>query len=177
MPLPSSGSISIGDIRTELSNSGKAANYSLGVAGAPYGVARDAEYVPLNQSSTNKPNTNYTPSGIPRSISAWIAYDHGAQLTCSISFQTPNITGGNYVYYKTYVTGVAGTYTPIYFSLVDPDIYNYAVRIYDTYPFNNIGQITASPIYTGTGIGLLHWYQLVTTADTLHFVFWNSDVF
>lgn len=175
MALPSSGQISISDVRTELLNTGKTTDYRLGFAGAPYALARDAGYVPANQSSTNKPNTNNTVSGAPKPISVWRGYDHSAQLTCPIYFETPNITGGNYVYYKVYISGTASTYTPITFSLVNADIYNYTARIYASYPFNNLGEITVSPLYNGSA-NSVYWHQMISNNDTLYFVFWNTDV-
>ena len=175
MALPSSGQISVSDIRTELSNTGKTNNYNLAFAGAPYGLARDVGYVPLNQSSTSKPNTSAAASATPRSSSFWYSYDHTAQLTCPLSFETPNVTGGNYVYYKTSISGTSGTYTPIYASIANPDGYSYTVRIYDSYPFNNLGEITATAIYIGAP-NQVFWYQLPSTTNVLHFVFWNTSV-
>jgi hypothetical protein len=173
MALPSSGTISASAIRTELQNTGKTNDFRLSYYGAPYALARDAGYVPVNQSSPSKPNTTGFNNSIPRPMSAWYSYNHVAELTCPIGFQSPDVSGGNYIYYRVNVSGVAGTYTFINLNLINPDIYTYEVRIYDTYPFTNLGAVTGTPISIGTGTFL---YQLPASSNTLHFVFWNGSV-
>ena len=76
MALPASGPISASMIRTELQNTGKTNNFELSYYGAPYALARDVGYVPVNQSSTVKPDTSGTYNSTPRAISAWYSYNH-----------------------------------------------------------------------------------------------------
>lgn len=80
MAIPSSGRVSIGDLRTELQNTGTN-NFSLKSAGRPTtgapGTAQDPVYTPVNQSSSIIPNNS-----VPYSISEWRGYNHSENDPC-----------------------------------------------------------------------------------------------
>lgn len=184
MALPANGPISIGAIRTELLNTGKSTNFQLSRAGVTYGQVRDIQYVPVNQSSTSKPNITVANNAISRPLSAWYSYNHSATLTCPISVLSPDVKGGNYLYYKITITGSAGTYSPITVGTANYDGDNYLYYLYKVYPFTNTGDIIASPpenptlvtIFYGSSGATTYFYQLPSTSNDLHFVLWNNTV-
>lgn len=80
MALPSSGQISLGDIRTELGSF--ATNFSLqGAANGNYGT--------INQNSTDKPD-----GSAPHAVSEWQGYNHtaSASLTAVTLFYAANVS-------------------------------------------------------------------------------------
>jgi hypothetical protein len=76
MALPASGTISIGDIRNELLNTGTN-NYRLSYAGQYNGSVKTSGYVPINRASTSKPN-----DASAYAISEWYSYNHSASKAC-----------------------------------------------------------------------------------------------
>lgn len=97
MAIPISGKVSIGDIRTELQNTGTS-NFQLSKAGRPTtgvpGTLQNPVYTPVNQSSSNIPNNSS-----PYSVSEWRRYNHSENLPC---YSTSEI----YLYYA--VSGRVG---------------------------------------------------------------------
>jgi hypothetical protein len=79
MPLPTSGQISMNDIRIELGS--LANNFSLN--GAESGV-----YGAINQNSANRPN-----GSTPNAMSEWYGYDHSAGGGGDFSFYCYTLTG------------------------------------------------------------------------------------
>jgi hypothetical protein len=168
MPLPSLGNqISIGDIRTEIQNTGKTVNFSLRLAG---GYENDT-YVPINQSSTNKPNLTD-----PYQISEWASYNHTQSVTCSNNFIiSPTLSSGR-VYHKLTITGTAGQIAKITINHRSNDsVYTSIVELYLQYPFDDDGTISVTPyrIFVGTlnnDYTNIFYYTLSSTSDNLHFV-------
>ena len=80
IPSVTSTRVGIGTIRQELLNTGTN-NFRLSYAGQQSGATIFDGYVPLNQSSTRKPNTSS-----PFSISEWYGYDHSQRTSCSVTF-------------------------------------------------------------------------------------------
>ncbi len=97
MAIPSTGKVSIGDIRTELQNTGSD-SFSLKLSGRPTtgapGTFQSPVYTPLNLSSTRVPN-----SFSPYAVSEWREYNHSENLACSeedfIIFMNDSSSAGN----------------------------------------------------------------------------------
>lgn len=144
MAIPSSGKVSIGDIRTELQNGGTD-NFSLKKAGRPTtnGLlgSDPPQYTPVNQNSSTIPNNSQ-----PYNISEWRGYDHSQYGLCSsTSFTSPNIDN-IYVYYKIRLTGTVPGFTSD-INVQGSDLStNYYANFYTSYPFNNVGELTGTPI-------------------------------
>lgn len=173
MALPASGQISIGGIRTELSNTGTN-NFSLVRAGAN-GVSRGEGYTPLNQSSTSKPNFT-----APYGMNEWYSYNHSANTACGSSWvATPSI-GAMYTYYRFNITGTAGNVSTISFYGVSiPNPYIFA-NIYNTYPFTSTGNlIGTAPLKQLTmfnGGTNSYLYTLTSSSDVIHIVIWDDSI-
>lgn len=75
MALNENGKLSIGDIRSELQNTGNN-NFSLKKAGVPT-TTQNPQYTPLNLSSSNLPQDS-----APYSLSEWRKYNHSENLPC-----------------------------------------------------------------------------------------------
>lgn len=152
MALPATGNpLSISQIRAELSNTGKSTDVSLRFLGN-YEYA--SFYVPINQSSTNKPDlTN------PFRIAEWYSYDHSAYRSCSnVIVTTPALTGvpplfpppgTGRLYYKLRITGNDGDVFKLNISVLGAENGNgdYGFKLYtfiDTYPFNSSGVMSSS---------------------------------
>jgi hypothetical protein len=183
IPSVTSTRVGIGTIRQELLNTGTN-NFRLSYAGQQSGATIFDGYVPLNQSSTRKPNTSS-----PFSISEWYGYDHSQRTSCSVTFYSA-LTQIDKYYYQTFsVTGCGvGCNSTIRFTYTNPPPNNLSPRtdniaLYDQYPFNNVGTITATSIYNlalgfGSSTGPYDYLYLVeSTNDTLYFVSWADDPF
>jgi hypothetical protein len=174
MALPASGQLSIGDIRSELQNTGKA-NFKLSLAGNP--STRNEGFTPKNQNSSPKPNATS-----PYAISEWYSYNHSANGSCGTTYTTPSLSAP-YNYNRINVTGISGAPSSIAVTMYDFDQLSsnpYVVYFYSTYPFDNTGEPTA-----GTYIGGLSFnsnitqyfnYTMVTTSDILYIVSWNPYI-
>jgi hypothetical protein len=176
MALPASGPISMSMLRTELLNEGKTTNYELSKIGGLIGSGTNtgSGYVPINRSSTSKPDDNT----IPSQISEWYSYDHSANQNCPTGdVSTPTIRS-NYLYYRVNVTGSVGSSSAI--TLDSPNntlSYNIKCRIYTTYPFTNTGTLTGSPVFDGTFTNTtaqVYNYTLSSTSQVLHIVIWDE---
>lgn len=173
MSIPSSGQVSMGDIRTELSNTGTS-DFSLQKAGRPTtgvpGTFQNPVYTPINQSSTTKPN-----DAAPYAISEWRSYNHSENLPCSgTSFTTPSL-GKFYTYYRVNITGTIQHVSNI--TVSGNSINNHWCYIYLTYPFNNVGQITASPwtySYFSNNNTKTFRRGLAATSEVLYFIFYED---
>ena len=175
MSLPAPfAQISIGDIRTELSNTGTAP-FSLAKAGMGYTATRGDGYTPINQISTSKPNTSSL-----YSISEWYSYNHSQNGFCGSSYTTPSIDG-KYLYYRINVTGSAGNTSSIsatMSSITVGDTINF--NIYSTYPFTNTGTLSGgvllSTLSFTTNTTLTYTYTLTSTSDILYIVIWDTSI-
>lgn len=141
MAIPGSGKVSIGDIRTELQNGGTN-NFSLKKAGRPTtgvpGTFENPVYTPVNQSSSVKPNNSQ-----PYSISEWRNYNHTENLACSSSSYISPPLGIFYTYYRFQISGGVNDRSNIF--IQGSGTSNHWCYIYLSYPFNNVGQVAASP--------------------------------
>lgn len=171
MALPASGQISIGDIRTELSNTGTN-NFRLSYAGTPAssGATRSSGYVPINQNSTTKPNP-----ASPYNVSEWYSYNHSENRTCSGSpFNTLDL-GAYYLYYRINVTGNVNDQSIISITSIDYGSGTLRCQIYTSYPFTNTGATTGSPIanlsFTNNSTQT-YTYTMTSTSQVLYFVLW-----
>jgi len=176
MPLPASGPISMSMLRTELQNDGKTTNYELSKIGGLIGsgTTTGSGYVPINRSSTSKPDDNT----IPSQISEWYSYNHSANQNCPTGdVSTPTIRS-NYLYYRVNVTGSVGNVSTI--TLDSPNntlSYNIKCRIYTTYPFTNTGTLTGSPVFDGlftNTTAQTYNYTLSSTSQVLYIVIWDD---
>jgi hypothetical protein len=173
MPLPASGTISIGDIRTELLNSGTS-NYRLSYAGQYNGSIKTSGYVPINRASTSKPNDSAA-----YAISEWYSYNHSSSKACSGTGFTVGGINQQYIYYKLSITGAgAGCIATIDFTWTSSGSFLYCnqyVDLYSSYPFSNTGTIVPSPIYSNNGVTGSYNYTLTSTTDYLYLVVWLDD--
>jgi hypothetical protein len=168
MAIPGSGKVSIGDIRTELQNTGSD-SFSLKLAGRPItgspGTFIPPQYVPINQSSTSKPN-----NVSPYAISEWRNYDHTENLPCPANFTSPNL-GLFYTYYRLQITGQTSYQSII--SVTGNSTFNHNIFIYTSYPFDSIGQLVISPweigYFTSTETKTFT-RTMLTTSEVLHIV-------
>ena len=173
MALPASGQISIGDIRTELSNTGTN-DFRLSYAGTPAssGATRTSGYVPINQNSATKPDP-----ASPYSISEWYSYNHSTNRACSGSPFSTLTLGAYYLYYRVNVTGNASDQSII--SINSPDYASGTLRcqIYTSYPFTNTGTVTGSPVanlsFTSTATQT-YTHVLASSSQVLYFVLWTE---
>lgn len=171
MALPSSGQISVSQIRTELTSSGRN-NYSFSEQMEPsFAAGANSGMTPVNQSSTSKPNpTNSDP------ISEWYSYDHTSFNSCGSTY---NLVVGSCL--RTYrIIEISGTSGNTSFLSVTGDGNNssYSYRIYDVYPFTNTGAfVGTSPIFSGTlsTITTDYTYILAGSSIKLHFVAYQND--
>lgn len=183
MALPASGQLSVGDIRTELVNTGTN-SFSLAKAGQQYTAVYNSGYVPLNQSSTSKPDNSTS-----FNVSEWYSYNHSQNKACSASsFGGSTTTNGlnQYKYWRVNVTGCSGGT-----SVITVNYTNGAgncflpcstyVYIYTSYPFTNTGTLTGSPVYTfslskcaGTGTYTYN-YTTSSASDILYIVVYQDD--
>jgi hypothetical protein len=183
IPSVTSTRVGIGTIRTELQNTGTN-NFRLSYAGQQSNATNVDGYVPLNQSSTIKPNTVS-----PFSISEWYGYDHSQRTSCSVTFYSA-LTQIDKYYYQTFsITGCGvGCNSTIRITYSNPPPNNLSPRtdyidIYSDYPFNNVGSITATSVYSlalgfGSSTGPYDYLYLVESAnDTLYIVSWADDPF
>lgn len=169
MAIPGSGKVSIGDIRTELQNS--IPDFSLENAGRPEtgapGTFMTALYVPINQSSTSKPD-----DVSPYAISEWRNYNHSENKPCSSSsFTTPTL-GPFYTYYRVDISGTA-QYESVITVTGNGTAANYAL-IYTSYPFDENGDINIYPLVNLTFFGSsTQYFRIGITGATqiLHLVF------
>lgn len=175
MSLPSSSTISIGDIRTELQNTGTS-SYRLSYSGQQNGATKTSGYVPLNVASTSKPNNS-----APFAISEWYSYNHSSAQTCSGTGYSQGGYNQQYVYRKWAITSAgAGCTATLNFTWTPSGsgLYcNQYVDVYSTYPFSNTGSVTASPIYSNNGATGSYNYTCTSTTDYLHVVTWFDDPF
>lgn len=174
MAIPGSGKVSIGDIRTELQNGGTN-NFSLQFAGRPYigapGTFQNPIYVPINESSTSKPNNLQ-----PFAISEWRNYNHSENKPCSVTSFTTPILGPFYTYYRVNIAGTAGNESQI--TITGNGTTSHAVAIFTSYPFNDVGAIVSLPfassiLYSSTTINFRKGID-GTTPQVLHLVFWQD---
>lgn len=175
MALPASGIISIGDIRTELSNTGTAP-FALSKAGSQNGATRGDGYTPINQNSSSKPN-----SSSPFAVSEWYSYNHGQNGGCGSVYSAS--IGSPYLYHRVNITGTTSTWALIFVTISgDGSGHSYITRIYDSYPFSNTGVPSTSapaPLTTITITGNNEqnfWYQLPSSSAVLYFVSWNNSI-
>jgi hypothetical protein len=96
MPLPTSGQISMGDIRSELGTI--ASNFSL--SGAESGL-----YAVINQGSTFRPN-----GSAPNAISEWYGYNHAVATTTTTTIAPSSCTCWTFEGYGR--SGAEFIYTP-----------------------------------------------------------------
>jgi hypothetical protein len=139
LPLsPSSGHLSIGDIRTELRNDGTN-DYYLRWAGS-FAKRRETGYTPINSVSPLQP---VDPN--PYAISEWFGYDHNAVVPCDQMYVW-GVTGPEYMYFIVDpLAGTVGGYSPISFSTYDMDPSESIIaKIYDFYPFTPQGGLTST---------------------------------
>lgn len=183
MSLPSSGQMSVGDIRTELSNTGTS-SFSLAKAGQQYNALYNSGYVPLNQSSASKPNDS-----TPYAVSEWYSYNHSTNKACSgSSFGGSTTTNGlnQYKYWRLNVTGCSGGTSTISVSYTQGTTNCFLpcptyVYIYTSYPFTSTGALTGSPVYTfslaacsATGTYTYN-YTTSSTSDILYIVCYQDN--
>jgi hypothetical protein len=173
MALPASGTISIGDIRNELLNTGTN-NYRLSYAGQYNGSVKTSGYVPINRASTSKPN-----DASAYAISEWYSYNHSASKACSGTGFTMDGINQQYIYYKLAITSYgAGCTSTINFTWTPSGSFLYCnqyVDLYNSYPFSNTGTIVPSPIYSNNGTTGSYNYTCTGTTDYLHVVTWLDD--
>lgn len=175
MPLPASGQVSIGDIRTELQNGGTS-SYRLSYAGQQNGAVKTSGYVPLNKSSSSKPNTSS-----PFAVSEWFSYNHTSSQTCSGTGFSMNGYNQQFIYYRiainSYGAGCVATLNFTWTSSGSLLYCNQYIDVYSTYPFSNTGTIVPSAIYSNNGTTGSYNYTCTGTTDYLHFVSWLDDPF
>lgn len=170
MAIPGSGKVSIGDLRIELANE-STNNFQLSKAGRPTtgvpGTFQPPVYVPINQSSTSKPDNTS-----PFQISEWRGYNHSENLPCAANFTTPSL-GSFYTYYRVQITGQPSYQSTI--AVTGNSTSNHACFIYITYPFNNLGQINVSAwTYSLFTSATTKYFTktMLSTSETLYFVFY-----
>lgn len=173
MPLPSSGTLSMGDIRAELLNSGTS-SFSLGYSGQQGNAVKTSGYVPINRASTSKPN-----STSPYAVSEWYSYNHSSSKSCSGTGFTAGGYNQQYIYYKLAITSAgAGCVATLDFTWTSSGSFLYCdqyIDLYSTYPFNNTGTVIESPIYSDNGATGSYNYTCTSTTDYLYLVAWLDD--
>lgn len=173
MAIPSSGKVSIGDIRNELRNQA-ISEFSLKLAGRPttgaFGTFQDPIYVPINQSSTAKPNNL-----APYSINEWRSYNHTENMPCNTTFTTPTL-GPFFTYYRVNISGQPGYEATI--AITGNSAANRGARVYTEYPFNTIGELVGTPfasfIFDGSETKYIRKGINGANPQVLHFVFWQD---
>ena len=183
MAIPASGSLAMSTIRSELQNTGTS-SFRLAFAGQQSGATIGSGYVPLNQSSSSKPNDNS-----PYSISEWYSYNHSQNTGCGVTFYSGLTQIDKYFYQRFLITGCGvGCNSPIRIFYSNPPPNNLSPRvdyleIFNTYPFNNTGTLTATSVYSlglgfGSSLGPYEYEYTVTSAsDTLYVVTYADDPF
>lgn len=177
MALPSSGTLSIGDIRSELSNTGTT-SFALSKAGMPLGgnATRGDGYTPKNQNSTSKPNDTS-----PYQVSEWYSYNHTQNGSCNTTFYA-NSLNAQYLYYRINFTGTTGDKVSIQVQLTNYAASNtYKFGLYSTYPFNSSGTLTGGTLlttlsFTANGTQA-YLYTLASSSDVVYMIAWNDSVF
>jgi hypothetical protein len=176
MALPGAGNpLSVSQIRSEIQNTGKSNDFSMRFVGGYV----SSTYVPMNQSSTSKPNLTSS-----FSISEWYSYNHTQARACSnVTITTPalgvdgsdGISNANgRIYYKINVTGVAGDI--VYFDFGAFNTNNdegIACEVYPEYPFNSSGTIISIPIFTvifGSNGSTTEELYLASSSEDFHLV-------
>ena len=178
MALPSSGPISMSEIRAELLNDGKTSDLRLSFLGSlsGSGANRTSGYTPINQSSLSKPSSLF-----PASVGEWYSYDHNTNKACSNGYNL--ILGPQYSYVRYEVTGDIGASSTVTMYLPVNDDGNYIqCRIYTgSYPFTNLGtlSLTLTPNFSGefTSAGYQYYnFDLFSTSTIVHIVAWDETI-
>jgi hypothetical protein len=174
MALPASGTLSIGNIRSELLNTGTN-SFRLSNAGQYNGSIKTSGYVPINRASSSKPNDSAA-----YAISEWYSYNHSSSKSCSGTGFTVGGINQQYIYYKLAITsGGAGCTATLNFDWTPSSnpflVCDQYVDLYNTYPFSNTGTIVSSPIYSNSNTTGSYNYTLTSTTDYLHLVAWFDD--
>lgn len=173
MPLPPSGTLSIGDIRTELLNTGTS-SFRLSYAGQYNGSVKTSGYVPINRASTSKPVDSAA-----YAVSEWYSYNHSSSKACSGTGFTMGGINQQFVYYKLAISSYgAGCVATLNFTWTTSGSILYCnqyVDLYNTYPFSNTGTIVPSAIYSNNNTTGSYNYTCTGTTDYLHVVTWLDD--
>lgn len=183
MALPGTGPISIGNIRTELGNTGTN-SFSLAKAGQQYTAVIGDGYVPLNNASSSKPN-----SSSPFSISEWYSYDHSTNRSCGVTFFSAATQIDKYYYQRFLITGCgASCKAPIRIFYSNPPPNNLSPRtdyleLHSSYPFNSVGSLTGTAGYSlALGFGSsggpydIEW-TVSSASEPIYVVSWADDPF
>lgn len=172
MALPSSGTLSIGDIRSELSNTGTSP-FSLAKAGEQYTATREDGYTPLNQNSTSKPNNSS-----PYQISEWYSYNHSENGSCGTTYTTPSVSAP-YIYYRINITGISGAPSVISVTMNSYSVDTFYVQFFSSYPFSSTGSLTGTPLttltFTSNGTQT-YTYTMTSTSDVVYIVCWDNSI-
>jgi hypothetical protein len=139
MALQPSGTISIGNIRTEMNLTG-ISNFSLD-------LAANGIYVPLNPYSPTHPVTSgslgvYGMAGTNETISSWYSYCHFCSIPCSTT------AGGlTSVYYAVVNFGTTSGTIGVVINWIHPASFN----VYYGNPYNTSGTLVGTPIFSTSG--------------------------
>jgi hypothetical protein len=176
MPLPlspSSGQLSIGDIRAELMNIGTD-DYYLRWAGS-FDKRRETGYTPINGVSPYQP---IHPD--PYAISEWYGYDHQAVGPCDTMYVW-SVTGPEYSYFRVDpLAGQIGGFSPISFSTYDmlPGE-SIVAKVYDVYPFTPEGGLTSTAALATLNLVLdqrvYYDYRICTSSSILNIVMYDQN--
>jgi len=155
MPLPGSGQISVSDIYTETTQSGKLENYSLTeLSRGAWNGGFIPGYSGIDQNSTSKPNRD-----AQHAMSEFFSYNHNQNGSCSgtsFSDVISSYSDRRRSYHRINATGNVGDIVVI--TVVCPPspgapfpTGEYATYyIFDTYPFNSSGDLLiANVLYSG----------------------------
>lgn len=144
MALPSTGTISASDFRTEMGQTGKT-DYSIGaMATAPWS-GNASYYTPINVHSTN--NTRY-PIANPVSFSDWYSYDNSLTYSPSDTFRDMTLNWAGYCYASILTVYDLGTTNGTFDLTVSGSAADFSgidyVRFFYGQPWNSAGTTTGS---------------------------------